>query len=334
MIELNVLTGKNYVSCPVEETRAINDIPELTPVEVKAHDPATGWYTPTHLEAGKGFLMRAASDVAVPLYGAGRVISAEDIAGALGVGENLVGPGVSDIDISKVFSIGSAVYEFYPLEYDKATDTWHYVTIMKVGEGHWIFKNDFTYTYLGAMSEAGEEITFRGLPIGLTDRYVWSFGDGTTGEGEAVTHTYVAPASYTVTLELVDATSGAVRAKISKDIPVGEEVQKAIVVSSAGFLGYVRKKEVKETAYFGADVDKLTIATLFVNACKVELSIGGEKVAELEAKYNAVETKTVDLKEGAGIPTDGKDLEIELKCVHVIGSGLKYAACATIIGVK
>lgn len=107
-------------------------------------------------------------------------------------------------------------------------------------------------------------------------------------------------------------------------------IQKAIVISSAGFLGYVRKKEVTEKENFGAEVDKLTIATLFVNACKAELSIAGEKVGDIEAGYNKIETKTIDLKE---IPTEGKDLEIELKCGHVIGTGLKYATCATIIGV-
>lgn len=111
-------------------------------------------------------------------------------------------------------------------------------------------------------------------------------------------------------------------------------MQKAIVIGSGGMLGYVKNKERVEKATFGADVDKLTIATLFASACKTELSIGGEKVGELEAKYNAVETKTIDLKEGAGIPTGGKDLEIELKSSHIIGSGLKYATCATIVGLS
>lgn len=111
-------------------------------------------------------------------------------------------------------------------------------------------------------------------------------------------------------------------------------VQKAIVIGSGGMLGYVKNKERVEKATFGADLDKLTLVTLFANACKTELSIAGEKVGELEAKYNAVETKTIDLKEGAGIPTEGKDLEIELKSTHVVGSGLKYAACATVVGIK
>ena len=111
-------------------------------------------------------------------------------------------------------------------------------------------------------------------------------------------------------------------------------VEKAIVIGSAGRLGNLMNKEVSEKKNFGADCDKLTIATLFVNAGKVELSIGGEKVAELEAKINAVETKMVDLNEGVGIPTEGKDLEIELKNTHVLGTGWKYSSCATVVGIK
>lgn len=109
-------------------------------------------------------------------------------------------------------------------------------------------------------------------------------------------------------------------------------IQKAIVIGSGGMLGYVKNKERVEKVNFGADLDTLTIATLFANACKTELSIGGEKVGELEAKYNEVKTATIELKEGVGIPTEGKDLAIELKSVHVPGTGLKYATCATIVG--
>ena len=121
---------------------------------------------------------------------------------------------------------------------------------------------------------------------------------------------------------------------------------KAVIIGSSGFLGNltivvpfiaiglnfpIARKEVRETAKFGKDVDKLTIATLFMYSCRAELSIAGEKVMGLGAKYGAIETKAIDLKE---IPTEGKNLDIELRCEHIIRSGFKYAACATVVGVK
>jgi hypothetical protein len=132
---------------------------------------------------------------------------------------------------------------------------------------------------------------------------------------------------------------------VGGEIPTPPPVQKAITIGSAGFLGLltfsglgvnfpVTRRGVKESAKFGRYLDKLTIATLFVNAGRAELSINGEKVTEAEAKYNQIETKAVLLKGGEGIPTKGENLEIELTCTHVIGSGLKYAACATIVGIK
>ena len=116
-------------------------------------------------------------------------------------------------------------------------------------------------------------------------------------------------------------------------------MEKAVVVGSAGMLGGVMTKEVKETTNLGADLDKLTIATLFASGGKVELSIGGTKVGELEPKRGggiaAAETKTIDLNEGAGIPTEGKDLEIELKVSPVMGDlSLRYAAATTVVGIK
>ena len=132
---------------------------------------------------------------------------------------------------------------------------------------------------------------------------------------------------------------------VGGEIPTPLPIQKAITIGSAGFLGLLTfsglgvnfpltRKERKESVKFGRDLDKLTIATLFVNAGRAELSINGEKVMDAQAKFNQIETKAVLLKGGDGVPTEGKDLEIELKCTHVIGSGLKYAACATVVGIK
>lgn len=210
--------GDNLVSCPVDETRAIADIPELAPVDIWQIIGGT-WTRPTHFEAGIGYYMyNTTTDVInVPLYGADRIVSAEDIVAILGLGLNLVGPGATDVDISGTFVINGAKHEFYPV------DEGGFVTdkILRVGAGYYIYKNDFEYTYPGAAPEAGESITFKGLPSGLSVIYSWDFGDGTTAEGEEVTHIYSEAASYTVTLELKDTTTGGTLAKVSKDIAVG-----------------------------------------------------------------------------------------------------------------
>ena len=124
---------------------------------------------------------------------------------------------------------------------------------------------------------------------------------------------------------------GACEAELELSLIPQPTTQKVAIIDSAGYLGYVIKKEEKETILFGAEVDKLTIATLFVNSCKAELSIAGEKIGEVEAGYNEIEAKAIYLGE---IPTEGKNLEIELRCKHVGFAGLKYAACATIVGTK
>lgn len=114
-------------------------------------------------------------------------------------------------------------------------------------------------------------------------------------------------------------------------------VQKAGVVGSAGYLGNVMNKEFslkKKLSELGMDdLETLSVATMCVYSGKAELLIAGEKVGELEAKYNKQESKAIVLGDGAGISVVN-DLEIELKCIHVMGTGFKYAACATIAGIK
>ena len=116
-------------------------------------------------------------------------------------------------------------------------------------------------------------------------------------------------------------------------------VQKAGVIGSAGYLGNVMNKESsvkkKLSELKMEDLETLTAATICVYSGKTELLIDGEKVGEVEAKYNKLETTAMNLgANGAGIPIGGKDMEIELKSTHVIGTGAKYATCATVVGIK
>ena len=50
-------------------------------------------------------------------------------------------------------------------------------------------------------------VTFDASAIGGTQpySYAWDFGDGSTGSGQSVSHSYLLPGTYTVTLTITDA---------------------------------------------------------------------------------------------------------------------------------
>lgn len=62
----------------------------------------------------------------------------------------------------------------------------------------------------------GKEIVFSGAqshdPDGKVVRYIWDFGDGTTGEGATVIHTYRNPGEYEVCLTVIDDEGASARA--------------------------------------------------------------------------------------------------------------------------
>jgi len=127
--------GKDYVSLPAIPEDASPDAVFGVDVEVKGYDTVTGWYTPTELEAGKGYLIRCAGPKTKDVHGIsveGRTwanIKAELQSG----GWNLVGIGDTDVTIgdSNVEVIG----------WDAVEDKW--VTLSKGeelerGNGYWI----------------------------------------------------------------------------------------------------------------------------------------------------------------------------------------------------
>lgn len=72
-------------------------------------------------------------------------------------------------------------------------------------------------------------------PDGSLSSYEWTFGDGTTGTGPALTHTYAAPGTYTVTLTVTDddgATATASRQVVVE--PLNQSPSAAFTVTTTG----------------------------------------------------------------------------------------------------
>ena len=129
----NLKTGGDYFSMPVIPEDANPDAVFGVEVEIFAYDPATGWFAPTTLEGGKGYLIRCAEPKTVDVYGASvEGITWETIKADLAVGWNLVGVGDTDVTIGdNVVVIG----------WNAVEDKW--VTLSKGeelerGKGYWI----------------------------------------------------------------------------------------------------------------------------------------------------------------------------------------------------
>ena len=126
--------GKDYVSLPAIPADASPDAVFGVDVEVKGYDTVTGWYTPTALEGGKGYLIRCAEPKTKDVNGTNVVgrtwanIKAELQSG----GWNLVGVGDTDVTIGdNVVVIG----------WDAVKDQWvtlHKGEEMERGKGYWI----------------------------------------------------------------------------------------------------------------------------------------------------------------------------------------------------
>jgi hypothetical protein len=125
--------GKDYVSLPAIPADADPDAVFGVDIEVKGYDTETGWYTPTELEAGKGYLIRCAEPKTKDVHG----ISVEgrtwaDIKEDIQSGWNLVGIGDTDVTIGDNLEV---------IGWDAVADNWvtlHKGDILRRGSGYWI----------------------------------------------------------------------------------------------------------------------------------------------------------------------------------------------------
>ncbi|WP_198005240.1 CARDB domain-containing protein [Methanothermococcus okinawensis] len=91
-------------------------------------------------------------------------------------------------------------------------------------------KADFTYSvnYLNVtfMANASDD--------GIIKSYIWNFGDGTTGTGESISHSYINAGTYTVTLTVIDnlGAKNITKKQITVVKPVDFEMNNIIVPSS------------------------------------------------------------------------------------------------------
>ncbi len=74
--------------------------------------------------------------------------------------------------------------------------------------------------------------------IGYIDQYIWDFGDGTAGEGVAVSHTYDAPGQHEATLRIVDDNGGVANTtKIIEVSTSANPVANFLATPNSGELG-------------------------------------------------------------------------------------------------
>jgi PKD repeat protein len=74
---------------------------------------------------------------------------------------------------------------------------------------------------------SGTAITFTGTATSTNNggqivSYVWSFGDGSSGNGQSTTHTYNSSGNYTVALTVTDSTGVAVTATTTANVTAGQ----------------------------------------------------------------------------------------------------------------
>jgi len=125
--------GRSYVSMPVIPADASPDAVFGVDVEVKGYDPVTGWYTPTTLEGGKGYLIRCADPKTSAIHGTNvKGLTWANIKAGLHSGDNLIGIGDKDVTIGDNVEV---------IGWDAVEDKWVPLgkgDILQRGSGYWI----------------------------------------------------------------------------------------------------------------------------------------------------------------------------------------------------
>lgn len=137
--DLNLKTGWNYMSFPLQSTDTIKNIiapycPGFIPWIALTYAPDTGYQNVIDKppEQCRGYLVYTTSDCDISLTGLPAKCTAEGIISGLKTGWNLIGPGDTKIDLSG--------YGYTAFWYNPATKTFEETTILEPGKGYWIYE--------------------------------------------------------------------------------------------------------------------------------------------------------------------------------------------------
>jgi len=116
------------------------------------------------------------------------------------------------------------------------------------------------FTWIPARLLSGQPVTFTGQAAGTAPLFTWDFGDGTSANGQEVTHTYAVPATYRVVLTATNACSDDgiwhdLAVELSCTAPQGTDLSSSAPVPAGD--------EVHFTGSFTAGAEPLTFTWFF-----------------------------------------------------------------------
>jgi PKD repeat protein len=144
----------------------------------------------------------------------------------------------------------------------------------------------------------GAPLSFNGTgssdpDAGQTLTYAWNFGDGGTGTGATPSHTYAAPGTYVVSLQVTDSGSPALSNTASTNATIVNSIAVIVVQSAAqaggvraNNSGFVNKFGFEGTSRPATDINpaSISISTTFPNAgtvSSVSVSTKGVKIGDI-----------------------------------------------------